>query len=71
MQALAAYLIFLLAFITLGLTIIVTGVVSIALYEGASWMWSRLSSPSVGEQRIGSVLNRVAKQNIQRATDVV
>jgi hypothetical protein len=46
MQAIAAYLIFMLAFITLGLSIIVSGVVSIALYEGSSWIWSRLSSTS-------------------------
>jgi hypothetical protein len=41
MQALAAYLIFILAYIGLGLSIIVARVLSIALYEGASWM-SRL-----------------------------
>ena len=36
-----------LAFITLGLSIIVAGVVSVALYEGTSWIWSRLSATSV------------------------
>ncbi len=47
MQAIAAYLIFMLTFVTLGLSIIVAGVVSIGLYEGASWIWSR-SAPEVG-----------------------
>lgn len=47
MQAIAAYLIFTLALIALGLSTIVAGVLSIALYEGASWMWSRLYSPAL------------------------
>jgi hypothetical protein len=69
-QAIAAYLIFMLAFTALGLTIIVAGAVCIALFEGASWVWSRLSSTSAGGQRIGPVLSRAAKQNIQHAADL-
>jgi len=71
MQAIAAYLVFILAFIILGLSIVVAGVVSIGLCEGASWIWSRFSSTSVGEQRIGSVLSSVAQQSIEHATDVI
>jgi hypothetical protein len=47
MQAIATYLIFMLTFVTLGLSIIVAGVVFIGLYEGASWIWSR-SAPEMG-----------------------
>ena len=44
MQAIAAYFLSMLAIMGLGLSIICGGVLSIALYEGASWMWSRLGS---------------------------
>jgi hypothetical protein len=42
MQAVAAYFIFILVVAGLGLTIIFVGVLSVALYEGARWLWSRL-----------------------------
>jgi hypothetical protein len=44
MQAIAAYLIFMLTLVALGLSIIFAGVLSIALYEGTSWIWSHLHS---------------------------
>jgi len=51
MQAIAAYVIFMLAFTALGLSMIVAGVLSIALYGGASWIWWRLSPPIVEARR--------------------
>ena len=42
MQTLAAYLAFMLVVMALGLSVICIGVCSIALYEGASVVWSRL-----------------------------
>ncbi len=44
MRAIAAYLLLMLAFIELGLSIIVAGLISIALYERPSWIWSRSST---------------------------
>ena len=42
MQAIGAYLIFLLAVVALGLSVICAGALSIAIYEGGSWLSSRL-----------------------------
>jgi hypothetical protein len=41
MQTIGAYLIFMLAMLVFGLSVILSGVVLIALYEGANWLWAR------------------------------
>jgi hypothetical protein len=43
MQAIAAYLIFVVVLVALGLLVICAGVLSIALYEGMSWTWDVVS----------------------------
>ena len=57
MQTIGAYLIFMLAMVVFGLPVILSGVVLIALYEGANWLWARshssqrFRSPSVFAHR--------------------
>ena len=44
MQTIAAYLIFMLMVVALGLAVILSGVIVLAAYEGASWLRERLHS---------------------------
>ncbi len=44
MQTIGAYLIFMLALVAFGLSIIMGGVLLIALCESAIWLWTRLHS---------------------------
>ena len=48
MQAVSTYLIFILVFMALVLSIVAAGVLFIALYEAGSWIWSLLHSRPLG-----------------------
>ena len=51
MQAIAAYIMLMLTIIEVGLSVIFAGVLSIGLYEAATWLWSR--SEQRGESLAG------------------